>query len=110
MALKPDFENVLTVFVYLNLPVLMNPGNAINIVVSAVPIPTPPTTATGTIQTLVISPDLLLALQTASLNSFTDLGLPKDIEEIAKNFFALLSPVISVTATSTVVSSAATTQ
>ena len=118
MPVSPDFQDVLTTFIYDNLPVLMNPTNALQVVVTNATTPalptfppqpltpinpvtplTQPTVASGlaadtsTMPVIVISPDILQAIQAAALNNFTDLGLPADIEEIAKAFFANLPPL-----------------
>lgn len=121
MALKPDFHETLLSFVYSNLPILMNPFNAHNVVVtntiiptiptapttpiSPTPIPIIPTTITSTTPTtntspvLFITPEVLQALQSYSLNNFPDIGLPNDIQEVAKNFLATLPPLILLTPT-----------
>ena len=96
MTLKPDFQNSLQSFVYSNLPMLMNPTNARNVVVTNVIISTP---ATNTPPVLFISPEVLQALQSYTLNNFPDIGLPNDIQEVAKNFFANLPPLTLITPT-----------
>lgn len=138
MALKPDFQNALQYYVYTNLPVLMNPFNARNVVVTNAIIPTPPTTPTTPITStliaavpttlitntsitsstststtpiisstsispvITITPEVLQALQAYTLNNFPDIGLPTDIQGIAKNFFANIPPLILVTPTTAV--------
>lgn len=109
MDLKPDLQDALQTFIYSNLPVFMNPGNAVNIVVSNVVNPivaTPNASVATTISTapvLVISPELLEALQSYVINNFPDIGIPQDIQQIAKNFLAnlpqlkLITPNIAVT-------------
>lgn len=109
MALKVDFQNTLEIFVFSNLPVLMNITNAMHVVVSntitpttptnpTIPVSTPINTTTITpIPTLVITPDVLKAIQAYTLNNFPDIGLPQDIQEIAKEFLANLPPIVPVT-------------
>ncbi|MBP2660210.1 MAG: hypothetical protein H6Q69_3242 [Firmicutes bacterium] len=86
----------------------MNPGNAMNVVVSNEIIPTTPTvplTATSAVPTvatapvLVITPETLKALQSYTINNFPDIGLPQDIAQIAKDFIANLPPLIPITQT-----------
>ena len=123
MALKLDFQQALETFIYQNLPILMNPMNAMNIVVSTTitPInptsPMTPTTPTSPISpvvsatpllamnptldsisasSIVITPEVLRALRAYVVNNFPDLGLPKDIQEVTKNFFVNLPTVIPV--------------
>ncbi|MBC8015334.1 MAG: hypothetical protein H7X79_06265 [Sporomusaceae bacterium] len=134
MALKPDFQNALQTFIFLNLPVLMNPANAMNLVVSTTIIPTLPTIpitpitpinptvpigtavptapvlstdqtldtdadteiVTVTAQPIFITPEALQALQAYVVNNFPDLGLPQDIQQVAKEFFANIPPVVPV--------------
>jgi len=80
----------------------MNPGNAANVVVSNDIIPTTPISPVSTVDTLlIISPDLLKALQAYTVNNFPNIGLPQDIEQIAKDFIANLPPVIPVAPTIT---------
>ncbi len=119
MPVKPDFHDILVVFVYNNLPILMNPANATNVVVSNSIVPTTPTTPTtqtptttlaSTTPVITIDPSLLQSLQAAALNNFTNLGLPLDIQQIAQNFFSNLPPsILSSTATTTAVTTTATT-
>lgn len=108
MPVAPDFHDILVVFVYNNLPILMNPANATNVVVSNSIVPTAPTTPTSTTAptsttpVITIDPSLLQSLQAAALNNFTNLGLPLDIQQIAQNFFSNLPPsILSSTATTT---------
>lgn len=132
MALKPDFQNALQTFIFLNLPVLMNPANAMNLVVSTTIIPTVPTipitpitpmnptipigtvvptapvlsatltldadtdTVTVTAQPIFITPEVLEALKSYVVNNFPDLGLPQDIQQVAKEFFANIPPVVPI--------------
>ncbi|MCE5284954.1 MAG: hypothetical protein LLG02_03765 [Pelosinus sp.] len=100
MPLRPDFQSILAVFVYNNLPVLMNPANAAHVVITNNVIPTT-ATATG-VPVLSIDPSLLQALQAASLNNFANLGLPPDIAQIAQQFFANLPPLNNPNAAVTV--------
>jgi hypothetical protein len=93
MPLRPDFQSILAVFVYNNLPVLMNPANAFRVVITNNV--TPITTTPSGVPVLSIDPSLLQALQAASLDNFANLGLPPDIAEIAKQFFANLPPLDS---------------
>ena len=125
MALKPDFQDALQIFIYSNLPILMNPANAMNVVVSNEINPITPTTpitptiantptaitpttaiatapistnpAIGTAPILTISPQLLSALQSYAINNFPDIGIPRDIQQVAKNFIANLPPLLSIT-------------
>lgn len=108
MALKVDFQNTLETFVFSNLPVLMNITNAMHVVVSdtitpttptnpTIPVCTPINTTITPIPTLVITPDVLKAIQAYTLNNFPDIGLPQDIQEIAKEFLANLPPIVPVT-------------
>lgn len=78
--LQSDFQDILITFVYSNLPALMNPASAV--VVTDVPV-------AGTPDTVVITPEVLSALRPYVLNNFSDLGLPPDIQEIVRQFFAL---------------------
>ncbi|SFL35596.1 hypothetical protein [Pelosinus propionicus] len=105
MVLKSDFQDTLEFFIFSNLPILMNPGNAINVVVSneiISTIPTTPLTPTSAVPTvstapvLVITPETLQALQSYTINNFPDIGLPQDIAEIAKDFIANLPPLIPI--------------
>lgn len=119
MPVSPDFHDILVIFVYNNLPILMNPANARNVVVSTSIVPMTPTTPTtptstttlaSTTPVITIDPSFLQALQAAALNNFTNLGLPLDIQQIAQNFFSNLPPsILSSTATTTVVTSTAAT-
>ncbi|AIF53430.1 hypothetical protein [Pelosinus sp. UFO1] len=108
MALKVDFQNTLETFVFSNLPVLMNITNAMHVVVSdtitpttptnpTIPVSTPIDTTITPIPTIVITPDVLKAIQAYTLNNFPDIGLPQDIQEIAKEFLANLPPIVPVT-------------
>lgn len=100
----------------------MNPANARNVVVSNRIIPTTPsiaTTATATTtppaatvsvptpsisaaQTinaapvLNIPPEIAEAIQSYVLNNFANIGLPQDIQQIAKNFFTNLPPLTPI--------------
>lgn len=109
MPLRPDFQSILATFVYNNLPVLMNPANAFRVVITNNVTPIPATTSSG-VPVLNIDPSLLQALQAASLDNFTSLGLPPDIAQIAKQFFANLPPLRNPSATVTVPVTAGTTQ
>lgn len=131
VVLKPDFQNTLRYFVYTNLPLLMNPDNARNIIVTNAIIPTTPTTpttpitpissapistivsvssttdttttvttsTTSTAPVLTITPEVLQALQSYTLNNFPDIGLPTDIQEITKIFLANIPPLVLITPT-----------
>ena len=111
MALKPDFQDALQAFIYSNLPILMNPNNAKNVVISnniffttaitatTPTVPIPSISATQTISTapvIVIPPEFVEALQSYILNNFPNIGLPQDIQQVAKNFFANLPPIIPI--------------
>jgi len=102
MVLQADFQNILQYFVYSNLPILMNPSNANHLIVTNTIIPTSPTADTTPV--IVVTPDVLEAIKSYTINNFPDIGLPKDIQEIANNFFANLSPLISLTPTTAVAS------
>jgi hypothetical protein len=91
MPLRPDFQSILAIFVYNNLPVLMNPENAFQVVITNNV--TPITSTKSGVPILSIDPSLLQALQAASLDNFMSLGLPPDIAEIARQFFANLPPL-----------------
>jgi hypothetical protein len=108
MPLRPDFQSILATFVYNNLPVLMNPANAFRVVITNNV--TPITTTRSGAAVLNIDPSLLQALQAASLDNFTSLGLPPDIAQIAKQFFANLPPLINPNASVTAPVTAAPTQ
>jgi len=99
MVLQADFQNILQYFVYSNLPILMNPSNANYLIVTNTITPTADTTPV-----IVVTPDVLEAIKSYTINNFPDIGLPKDIQEIANNFFANLSPLISLTPTTAVAS------
>jgi len=115
LALKSDFQDTMQSFIYSNLPILMNPSNAMNVIVSNDIIPTTPispTSTTSTIDTnpvIIISPEIVKALQSYTLNNFPDIGLPQDIQQIATDFFANLPPLIPVSPTIAVTITAATT-
>jgi len=51
------------------------------------------TTSSPTIQAKIFTPDVIVALQSAVFNNFTDLGLQSDIQELASVFFANLPAV-----------------
>ena len=68
--LKTDFQDILVAFIYANLPALTNPVDP------------------GALDTLVIPPEVQIALQVYVFNNFPNLGLPSDIQQIAKDFFA----------------------
>jgi hypothetical protein len=107
LPISSDFEDILTVFVYTNLPVLMNPANAMNVVVvsdtttptATITSITPNVPVTTTAPTIVIAPELITALQAGVINNFTDLGLPPDIQEITQQFFALLPTTVTTVTT-----------
>ncbi|WP_378955968.1 hypothetical protein [Pelosinus sp. sgz500959] len=101
MSLKPDFQDALQLFIFSNFPILMNPLNAMNVVVSndILPTPTVSVSATSTIDTtsvIVITPEIVKAIQSYVLNNFPNIGLPQDIQEVAKAFFANLPPLIPI--------------
>jgi len=113
LPLGSDFQNILEVFIFTNLPLLTNPNVVQTAVISNAIVPTAPTvplapttpeasTAAPTTTTLVITPEVLLALQAASLNNFKDLGLRQDLTDIAQVFFANLPPVLRTPITQTV--------
>jgi len=111
VPLSSDFQNILEVFIFTNLPVLTNPNAAKSVlftnnivpttptspIVPTTPItpasPVTPTTPTSTPTVLFIPPEVALALQTAVLTNFNDLRLPRDIQNIAQAFFANLPPI-----------------
>lgn len=98
----------------------MNPMNAMNLVVSTTITPTtpivpttpttpvsstPPTTPNLSTTTtpesaaapqIFITPDVLQALQAYVVNNFPDLGLPQDIQQVTKQFFVNIPPVVPV--------------
>jgi len=102
LALKPDIQNALQSFIFANLPILMNPSNALNVVISndifpttpTVPISPTPTIATAPV--ILLSPEIVKALQSYVVNNFPDIGLPQDIQQVAKEFFANLPPLIPI--------------
>ncbi len=102
MALRSDFQVILQSFIYTNLPVLMNPSNAINVVIANQVITTNPTVAISVATTInaapviIFPPQIVDALQTYVLDNFPDIGLPQDIQQVAKNFFANLPPLIPI--------------
>ena len=107
MPIKPDFYNILTVFVYNNLPLLMNPTNVFLVTTTpATPssiVDNTTLTSLATSNVITIDPNILQALQTAANNNFNSLGLPPDIQQIAANFFANLpSTVVNTKSTSAV--------
>lgn len=115
LALKSDFQDTLEFFIFTNLPTLMNPTNAMNIVIAPEIFPTLPTTptsatpTTATAPVIVIAPDILKALQAYILNNFPDIGLPKDIQQVAKQFIVNLPPLIPITSATSTTSTPATT-
>ena len=56
---------------------------------------------------IVITPTVLQAIQSYVINNFPDIGLPQDIQQIAKNFLSNLPPLISITPTTSSTSTAA---
>ncbi|WP_371374752.1 hypothetical protein [Sporomusa aerivorans] len=80
--LKPDFQDLLVNFIYINLPALMNPESTVVIV--DVPTETAPSTTT-----IEFTPEVLAALKTYVFNNFDALGLPPDIQTIVSQFFAI---------------------
>ena len=158
MVLKADYQSILQVFVYSNLPTLMNPDNASHVVVTNAIIPTTPMTPTAstapntamnttagtsttststtavstslsntsttttstasnsnasttainnTTPVLMITPTILQAIQSYVLNNFPDIGLPQDIQQIAKNFLANLPPTVPINNTTSRTSTSA---
>ncbi len=120
--LPSDAHNILEVFVYTNLNVIMSPTST---VAAAIPTantatmtatattttPTTATTATATTATTPATstiptfspgttPQLLSILQTFVLDHFTNLRLPRDIDVITREFFANL-PAVTPTVTPT---------
>ena len=114
MPLRSDFQNILEVFIYNNLPVIMNPASAQSAVFTDQIVPTAPIKPTTPIRPITpitsaesvnspaltslsrppvisITPQVVLALQTAALNSFSDLGLRPDLQQIAQIFFSNLT-------------------
>ena len=81
--IESDFQDILVTFIYTNLPALMNPTNTV-VVVS-----TSSDTITASESTIVITPEILLALKTYVFNNFPDLNLAPDLQEIVKQFFAV---------------------
>lgn len=86
----------------------MNPSNAMNVVVTNDILPTAPTTPTtpipaaptiDTAPVIIISPEILKALQSYVVNNFPDIGLSQDIQQVAKEFFANLPPLIPISPT-----------
>jgi hypothetical protein len=47
----------------------------------------------------MITPTVLQAIQSYVINNFPDIGLPQDIQQIAKNFLSNLPPLVSITPT-----------
>jgi hypothetical protein len=130
LPLSSDFHDILEIFVYNNLPLLMNPLAAAATFTTTLPVAatgltaaiTPTTTTTAVItpitptaaapvttttavtapvslavttsspdvQAKIFTPDVLVALQTAVFNNFSDLGLRSDIQQLADIFFAAL--------------------
>ena len=104
----------------------MNPNNAKNVVVANAILPTSPTVPISANQSVPISanqsvpisanqtvsisatptigiapvlffpPEIVEALQSYVLNNFPDIGLPQDIQQVTKNFFANLPPLIPI--------------
>ncbi|QDR82889.1 hypothetical protein [Sporomusa termitida] len=81
--IQSDWQDILTNFVYTNLPALMNPASRITIV-SSTSSPTIPDTST-----IVVTPEVLAGLQAYVLNNFDNLQLPSDIQDIVRNFFSV---------------------
>lgn len=81
--IQTDWQDILTNFVYTNLPALMNPASRVTIV-SSTSLPAVPDTGT-----IVITPEILAGLQAYVLNNFDNLQLPSDIQDIVRNFFSV---------------------
>jgi len=47
----------------------------------------------------MITPNVLQAIQAYVLNNFPDIGLPQDIQEVAKKFLSNLPPLVLITPT-----------
>jgi hypothetical protein len=47
----------------------------------------------------MITPSVLQAIQSYVVNNFPDIGLPQDIQQVAKNFLSNLPPLVSITPT-----------
>ncbi len=80
--IQSDWQDILTNFIYTNLPALMNPDS--RIVVSSTSLPNVPNT-----NTIVVTPEILIGLQAYVLNNFDNLRLPSDIQDVVKNFFSV---------------------
>jgi hypothetical protein len=57
----------------------------------------------------MITPTVLQAIQSYVVNNFPDIGMPQDIQQIAKNFLSNLPPLISITPTTSSTATPATT-
>ena len=80
--IQSDWQDILTNFIYTNLPALMNPDS--RIIVSSTSLPNVPNT-----NTIVVTPEILIGLQAYVLNNFDNLRLPSDIQDVVKNFFSV---------------------
>jgi len=108
LVLKADFQTTLQVFIFSNLPMLMNSANATNVVVTTDIVPTTPI-STDTTPVIIIPPDVLQALQSYTLNNFPNIGLPQDIQQLAQQFISNLPPLIPITPTTSSTATPATT-
>ena len=80
--IQSDWQDILTNFIYTNLPALMNPDS--RIIVSSTSLPNVPNT-----NTIVVTPEILIGLQAYVLNNFDNLRLPSDIQDVVRNFFSV---------------------
>ncbi len=80
--IQSDWQDILTNFIYTNLPALMNPDS--RIIVSSTSLPNVPNT-----NTIVVTPEILTGLQAYVLNNFDNLRLPSDIQDVVRNFFSV---------------------
>lgn len=80
--IQSDWQDILTNFIYTNLPALMNPDS--RIIVSSTSLPNVPNT-----NTIVVTPEILAGLQAYVLNNFDNLRLPSDIQDVVRNFFSV---------------------
>lgn len=86
-VLQSDLQDVLLTFVYTNLAAMMNPASSVVVTTTNI------TNITSSNGTIVITPEVLMALKPYVLNNFSDLGLPQDIQDIVRQFFAINTSV-----------------
>jgi hypothetical protein len=118
LALTSDFKNVLNVFVFTNLNAIMNPVAAAGIFATAssvteTAVTAPAGSVIGTVgtnainrsiavsaamQTEIFTPALLNALQSAVLNEYRELGVSKDVQDVAQVFFSVFPAATPITA------------